>query len=47
MEYAEKHNVITQNKLNKLSAGNVRETIQQVVENDLDDAIRNILQRSD
>jgi hypothetical protein len=47
MEYAEKHYVIPQNQLNKLRAGNVRETIQQVVENDLDDAIRNILQRSD
>ncbi len=33
--------------MNKLRAGNVRETIQQVVENDLNVAIRNILQRSD
>ncbi len=47
MEYAEKHYVIPQNQMNKLRAGNARETIQQVVENDLDVAIRNILQRSD
>ncbi len=47
MEYAEKHYVIPQNQLNKLRAGSVRETIQQVVENDLDVAIRNILQRTD
>ncbi len=47
MEYAEKHYVIPQNQINKLRAGNVRETIQQVVENDLDVAIRNILQWSD
>ncbi len=33
--------------MNKLRAGNVCETNQQVVENNLDDAIRNILQRSD
>ncbi len=33
--------------MNKLNAGNVCETIQQVAENNLDDAIRNILQRSD
>ncbi len=46
-----KHYVIPQNQLNILRAGNVRETIQQVVENDLDDdlddAITNILWRSD
>ncbi len=47
MEYAEKHYVIPQNQLNKLRAGGVRETIQQTVENDLDIAIRNILQRTD
>ncbi len=47
MEYAEKHYVIPQNQLNKLRAGGVRETIQQSVENDLDIAIRNILQRTD
>ncbi len=47
MEYAEKHYVILQNQLNKLRAGGVRETIQQTVENDLDVAIRNILQRTD
>ncbi len=47
MEYAEKHYVIPQNQLNKLRAGGVRETIQQTVENDLDVAIRNILQRTD
>ncbi len=47
MEYAEKHYVIPQNHLNKLRAGGVRETIQQTVENDLDIAIRNILQRTD
>ncbi len=47
MEYAEKHYVIPQNQMNKLRAGNARETIQQVVENYLDVAIRNILQRSD
>ncbi len=47
MEYAEKHYVNPQNQLNKLRAGSVRETIQQVVENDLDVAIRNILQRTD
>ncbi len=47
MEYAEKHYVIPQNQMNKLRAGNTRETIQEVVEKDLDVAIRNILQRSD
>ncbi len=47
MEYAEKHYAIPQNQMNKLRAGNVRETIQQVVENDLVVAVRNILQRSD
>ncbi len=47
MEYAEKHYVIPQNQMNKLRAGNVREAIQLVVENNLDVAIRNILQRSD
>ncbi len=47
MEYAEKHYVIPQNQMNKLRAGNARETIQEVVENNLDVAIRNILQRSD
>ncbi len=47
MEYAEKHYVIPQNQMNKLRAGNPRETIQEVVENNLDVAIRNILQRSD
>ncbi len=47
MEYAEKHYVIPQTQMNKLRAGNARETIQQLVENDLDVAIRNILQRSD
>ncbi len=47
MEYAKKHYVIPQNQLNKLRGGNVRETIQQVVENDLEVAIRTILQRSD
>ncbi len=47
MEYAEKHYVIPQNQMNKLRAGNARETIQEVVENNLDEAIRNILQRSD
>ncbi len=47
MEYAEKHYVIPQNQMNKLRAGDVCETIQQVVENNLDDAIRNILWRSD
>ncbi len=36
MEYAEKHYIIPQNQMNKLRAGNARETIQQVVENDLD-----------
>ncbi len=46
MEYAEKHYVIPQNQMNKLRAGNARETIQEVVENNLDVAI-NILQRSD
>ncbi len=47
MEYAKKHYVIPQNQLNKLRGGNVRETIQQVVENDLEVTIRTILQRSD
>ncbi len=47
MEYAEKHYVIPQNQMNKLRAGNPRETIQEVVENNLDVSIRNILQRSD
>ncbi len=47
MEYAEKHYVIPQNQMNKLRAGNPRETIQEDVENNLDLSIRNILQRSD
>ncbi len=47
MEYAEKHYVISQNQMNILRAGNARETIQEVVENNLNMAIRNILQRSD
>ncbi len=47
MEYAEKHYIVPQNQINKLRTGNVRETIQQVVENDLDVAIRNKLQRSE
>ncbi len=47
MEYAEKHYVIPQNQMNKLRAGNPRETIQEVVESNLDESIRNILQRSD
>ncbi len=47
MEYAEKHYVIPQNQMNKLRAGNPREIIQEVVESNLDESIRNILQRSD
>ncbi len=47
MEYAEKHYIVPQNQINKLRTRNVRETIQQVVENDLDVAIRNKLQRSE
>ncbi|KAL0146560.1 hypothetical protein M9458_058191 [Cirrhinus mrigala] len=47
MEHAERMYVIPQNQMNKLRSGNVRETIQQVVENDLDGAIRRVLQRSD
>ncbi len=47
IEYSEKYYVIHQTQMNKLRAENVRETIQQVLENNLDDAIRNILQRSD
>ncbi len=47
MEYAEKHYVIPQNQMNKLRAGNACETIQEVVESNLDASIRNILQRSD
>lgn len=47
MEYAEKLYLIPQNQMNKLRTAGVRETIQQTVENDLDGAIQNVLQRSD
>lgn len=47
MEYAEKMFLIPQNQLDKIRSGETRESIQQVVENDLDKAIRKILQRSD
>lgn len=47
MEYAEKLYLIPQNQMNKLRTTGARETIQQTVENDLDTAIRNVLQRSD
>lgn len=47
MEYAEKMYLVPQHQLEKLKNENVRESIQQVVENDLDASIRNILLRSD
>lgn len=47
MEYAEKMYLVPRYQLDKLKSENVRENIQQVVENDLDTSIRNILLRSD
>jgi hypothetical protein len=47
MEYAEKMFLVPQHQLDKLKSSNTRESIQQVVENDLDMTIRNILHRSD
>ncbi len=46
MQYAEKMYLVPQNQLEKLQSGAPRENIQQVVENDLDTAIRNILLRA-
>ncbi len=43
MEYAEKMYLVPQHQLDKARTENVRETIQQSVENDLDVAMRNIL----
>ncbi len=40
MQYAEKMYLVPQNQLEKLQSGVARENIQQVVENDLDTAIR-------
>jgi len=47
MEYAEKMFLLPQHQLDKLKFSNTRESIHQVVENDLDLTVRNILQRSD
>lgn len=47
MEHAEKMYLVPQHQLEKLKSGNGRENIQQVVENDLDDSVRNILLRTD
>ncbi len=47
MEYAEKMYLVPQHQLDKARTENVRETIQQSVENDLDVAMRNILLRTD
>lgn len=47
MEYAEKMYLVPQNQLDKIQSTNTRENIQQVAENDLDTAIRNILLRTD
>nr|DAC81396.1 TPA_asm: acintoc2 [Pimephales minnow adintovirus] len=47
MEYAEKMYLVPHHQLGKLRSDNVRENIQQTVENDLDGAIRNILLRTD
>lgn len=47
MDYAEKMFLVPQNQLDKLKTGIPRESIQQVVENDLDLTIRNILNRND
>ncbi len=47
MEYAEKMYLVLQHQLDKARTENVRETIQQSVENDLDVAMRNILLRND
>ncbi len=47
MEYSEKMYLVPQNQLEMLKSGTPRENIQQVVENDLDMAIRNILLRTD
>ncbi len=41
MEYAEKMYLVPQHQLDKARTENVRETIQQSVENDLDVAMRN------
>ncbi len=47
MEYSEKMYLVPQKQLEMLKSGTPRENIQQVVENDLDMAIRNILLRTD
>ncbi len=47
MEYAEKMYLVPQHQLDKARTENVRKTIQQSVENDLDVAMRNILLRTD
>ncbi len=47
MEYSEKMYLVPQNQLEMLKSGTPRENIQQVVENSLDTAIRNILLRTD
>lgn len=45
MEYAEKLFLVPQNQIDKLKMSNTRESIQQTVEDDLDLAIRNILNK--
>lgn len=47
MNYAEKMYMIPQHQLDKLRTSNQRESLQQVVENDLDMTIRNILYNKD
>ncbi len=47
MQYAEKMYLVPKNQLEKLQSVAPLETIQQVVESDLDTAIRNILVRTD
>lgn len=47
MEYAEKMFLVPQHQLDKLKSSNTRESIHHVVENGLDQTIRNILHRSD
>lgn len=47
MEHAERMYLVPQRQLDKLKAGTARESIHQVVENDLDMTMRDILHRND
>ncbi len=47
LEHTERMYLVSQRQLDKLNTGTPRESIHQIVENDLDTTIRDILHRGD